>query len=335
MRSIVLIGVGLLVVALAIFLTLFNGEDDTMPESPATSQEQAAPEQAQAPTPPSRKETTPAEPQADANPNVAPSFDVVRVDPEGDVVMAGKATPDADVSVMDSEDVIGKVKADNRGEWVFLPSKPLEPGERELSLSAKNPDETIMKSKDVVVLVVPDRKGEKALAVTMSGDGKGAATALQVPDAEELILSIDAVNYDDQGTLSISGTAPENGTVLLYLDNEFLGGTVADDKHRWTISPQAHVEPGVYELRADHVDDKRKVLNRVSIPFSRAPNMTGVPADRQVVVQPGNSLWRIARRIYGTGFDYAVIYRANKDQINDPDLIYPGQVFELPEQETK
>jgi len=89
----------------------------------------------------------------------------------------------------------------------------------------------------------------------------------------------------------------------------------------------------VYELRADHVDDKRKVLNRVSIPFSRAPNMTGVPADRQVVVQPGNSLWRIARRIYGTGFDYAVIYRANKDQINDPDLIYPGQVFELPAQD--
>jgi len=220
-RSIVLIGIGLLVLALAIFLTLFNNEDEPMPEAPATSQQQAAPEKEQTRQTPADEQTT-AQPDLDENTNVAPSFDVVRVDPEGDVVMAGKATPEADVSVLDSEDVIGKVKADKRGEWVFLPSKPLEPGEREISLSAKNPDETILKSEDVVVLVVPERKGEKALAVAMSGDGNGAATALQVPDAEELILSIDTVNYDDQGTLSISGTAPENGTVLLYLDNNSL-----------------------------------------------------------------------------------------------------------------
>ena len=48
-------------------------------------------------------------------------------------------------------------------------------------------------------------------------------------------------------------------------------------------------------------------------------------------MQPGNSLWRIARRNYGEGIRYTVIYQANREQIRDPDLIYPGQVFEVPE----
>ena len=47
-------------------------------------------------------------------------------------------------------------------------------------------------------------------------------------------------------------------------------------------------------------------------------------------MQPGNSLWRIARRNYGEGPRYTVIYQANKERIKDPDLIYPGQVFVVP-----
>nr|MDJ0980603.1 LysM peptidoglycan-binding domain-containing protein [Kiloniellales bacterium] len=46
--------------------------------------------------------------------------------------------------------------------------------------------------------------------------------------------------------------------------------------------------------------------------------------------QPGNSLWRIARGAYGTGNRYTMIFEANKDQIRNPDLIYPGQIFVLP-----
>jgi nucleoid-associated protein YgaU len=48
------------------------------------------------------------------------------------------------------------------------------------------------------------------------------------------------------------------------------------------------------------------------------------------VVQPGNSLWKLARESYGQGVRYTVIYEANKEQISNPDLIYPGQVFAVP-----
>ena len=49
-----------------------------------------------------------------------------------------------------------------------------------------------------------------------------------------------------------------------------------------------------------------------------------------VIVQPGNSLWRIARRLYGQGIRYTMIFVANQDQIRDPALIYPGQIFIVP-----
>ena len=48
------------------------------------------------------------------------------------------------------------------------------------------------------------------------------------------------------------------------------------------------------------------------------------------MVQPGNNLWNISRVLYGRGIRYTVIYQANRDQIRDPDLIYPGQVFKAP-----
>ena len=49
-----------------------------------------------------------------------------------------------------------------------------------------------------------------------------------------------------------------------------------------------------------------------------------------MIIQPGNNLWRIASRVYGSGLRYTEIYQANADQIRDPNLIYPGQVFGLP-----
>jgi nucleoid-associated protein YgaU len=49
-----------------------------------------------------------------------------------------------------------------------------------------------------------------------------------------------------------------------------------------------------------------------------------------VDIQPGNNLWRIAQHSYGDGLRYTEIYQANRTQIRDPNLIYPGQVFAVP-----
>ena len=58
---------------------------------------------------------------------------------------------------------------------------------------------------------------------------------------------------------------------------------------------------------------------------------TPAAAPTQIVIQPGNNLWKLSRQIYGKGRLYTVIYEANKDQIRKPELIYPGQVFITPQ----
>jgi len=58
---------------------------------------------------------------------------------------------------------------------------------------------------------------------------------------------------------------------------------------------------------------------------------SNLPAGQSIVVQPGASLWRIARRTYGDGIRFSLIYEANQTQIRDPDLIYPGQIFTVPQ----
>ena len=52
---------------------------------------------------------------------------------------------------------------------------------------------------------------------------------------------------------------------------------------------------------------------------------------RVKTVQPGATLWAIAKESYGAGIEYHKVFEANKERIRDPDLIYPGQVFEIPD----
>ena len=95
-----------------------------------------------------------------------PSFDVIRVEPGGDAVMAGRAKPGSTVVIMADGKPIGEVTADGRGEWVFVPTAPLKPGSRELSLEMRLPGGKPVASEDVVVLVVPEP--EKALSGSAS-----------------------------------------------------------------------------------------------------------------------------------------------------------------------
>jgi nucleoid-associated protein YgaU len=54
-------------------------------------------------------------------------------------------------------------------------------------------------------------------------------------------------------------------------------------------------------------------------------------ADGAVIIRRNDTLWRISRRVYGHGVRFSTIYLANQDQISDPDRIWPGQVFKVPE----
>jgi nucleoid-associated protein YgaU len=98
------------------------------------------------------------------------------------------------------------------------------------------------------------------------------------------------------------------------------------------------VAAGVYTLRADQLNAEGRVLSRYETPFQREePELLAAAAAggaaTKITVQPGFTLWGIARETYGDGVMYVRVYEANRAQIRDPDLIYPGQVFSVPGQE--
>jgi nucleoid-associated protein YgaU len=59
-----------------------------------------------------------------------------------------------------------------------------------------------------------------------------------------------------------------------------------------------------------------------------------VPKVTTMTVVRGDSLWRLSRNSLGSGERYALIYKANKQQIRNPNLIYPGQILVVPANET-
>ncbi len=155
-----------------------------------------------------------------------------------------------------------------------------------------------------------------------------AAKAPPPPPARELTLQI--VDYDELGRVVIIGRAEPDAHLFIYLSNRLIGTAKVDAEQTWRLRPRAPVAPGQYRLRVDDVGEGGKVLARIEVGFVRSVVTGPLLRNKYAVVQPGNSLWRIARRTYGSGLKFTVIYQANKDYIQDPDLIYPGQVFKLP-----
>ncbi|GAB3123218.1 LysM peptidoglycan-binding domain-containing protein [Novispirillum itersonii subsp. nipponicum] len=328
-RPVVAVVLGIAVLAAAGVAALLTLEGDKPPQDPPAPA--SAPSAASAPAkpaaPPAQKE--PAKPKAAA---VGPGFDVVRIDPDGNTVIAGRAVPGTDVVILDAGKEIGHAKADERGEWVFLPDRALPPGSRELSLRGVDEKGGPVDSRDVVVLVVPEQKGGKTLAVRTDRE-TGTSTILQgtSPIPAGSVIVLDSVDYDETGALSLRGRTTVPGTVQVYLDNAPVGSVKTADGNTWSLKPEPKAAKGDHTLRADLLDEKGKVVGRIELPFSRI-EIAGMPNGLRVVVQEGNSLWRMARRAYGDGLAYTVIYDANKGQIRDPNLIYPGQVFVVPRQ---
>ena len=407
------------------------------------------------------------EPAADQEPEIAvipPSFDTVRITPDGRAVIAGRAPPGAEVSVKSEAIDLGSETANLSGEWTLVPYVRIPPGDHEFSAIATLPDGTQVESDQVLIVSVPDPDEEdgSVLALLMPREGDGKSTVLQKPapkdeeielagrddatadepvaetekpeadaaeadrpdaddaeagkpdtdvaeagkpeadaaeadepdadvaeagqpdadvaaadepdadvadaaepgadaaedetdlaaieqtapadasDEDELAAAepseaedegpivVDTVDYDDEGEITIAGKAEPEADLNVYIDEEHVGTVETTDEGEWEVTPETKVDPGAYTLRVDQVDPAGLVLARIETPLVRARPELLMLGDAIVVVQPGNSLWRIARRTLGGGVHFTEIYEANQSQIKDPELIYPGQIFTVP-----
>lgn len=342
------------------------------PVEPATDSQAAETSPAVQPTAPAAAEKSAAQPPV-APETTAPKFDTVRVSPDGDAVVAGRADPGAEVSLRVDGKEIARATADAAGNFVSMFDLPTSDAARALDLMTLGPDPVA--SADTVVLsptVAPEpaapEGGESATASV--ADAPTPPTAILLSDQGATVLqgaaqavpgavTIAAIAYTPDGAVQLSGVGAPTATVRLYLNNTGVADALVAGNGTW-VSVLRDVAPGVYQLRADQIDAEGKVTSRFETPFQRetpealAAAMkpaaaAGVPVPRSptepaaapapapvapvsVTVQPGFTLWQIAREKLGDGVMYVKVFEANKEQIGDPDLIYPGQVFTIPDQ---
>ena len=410
--------------------------DKPAPAAPAA--EQKAPASAPAAEASAPKQEAPAA-QPAAAPPAAPTFDVVRVEDNGSVVIAGHAPPKARVEILNGDAVLGSTTADGEGSFAIVLDDPLKPGDYQIALRATPPEGAAMASAQTAVVSVPDRPGGQVLAMveeagkaskllavpepgkkpetpaapepqaaapaqepapaaeqaatpapieepapaateTKPADqaGQPVATAEAKPAPEPAAepqkpaaagprVAVEAVEIDG-GKIFVAGVADAGRKVRAYADDMLLGDAVASPDGNFLIEARRDLPVGQHTIRVDALDaDGSAVVARAAVPFEREPGEavaavapdaapekpaetaaaqpeqapaaatpeTTAPklrnVDGAVIIRRGDSLWRISRRVYGHGIRYSTIYLANQEQIRDPDRIWPGQVFKVPE----
>ena len=179
------------------------------------------------------------------------------------------------------------------------------------------------------------------LDVSLMADGTGE-TGGRLFAGEPPALSLDTVSYDLEGDVVAAGRGQGEREVRVYVNNRLASSSKVQTDGNWRVELR-NVREGVHTLRVDEVDPQGNVQARVESPFKREilPRETLISLNvaqplatarlTRVTIQPGHTLWAIAKDAYGQGVKYVQIYEANLDQIRNPDLIYPGQVFDVPD----
>jgi hypothetical protein len=302
----------------------------------------------------------------------APTFDVARIEPTGEAVIAGRATPGATVELLRNGELHDSAVADQSGQFVMVPPR-FPSGTYDLTLRSKQPDGKQATSKQSVAMAIEPNPTDRPVVALMT-PGKPTVVLSQPPAPKPMagVVVVESVEIEPGGKFHASGRARAGAAVRLYLNDTFVASVTAGADGRFAVTINKGVAPGSYRVRLDEVEpNSGAVRARAEVPFNvpdtmvtasvpaqakasklpdiaaaQQPKLAAVAAivlpdggSRSTVVVPkiatttvfrGDSLWRLSRQTYGVGTRYAVIYKANREQIRNPNLIHPGQIFVLP-----
>ncbi|MCX7565030.1 LysM peptidoglycan-binding domain-containing protein [Sulfitobacter sp. F26169L] len=285
----------------------------------------------------------------------APRFDELRRETDGTTIIAGRAAPLSDVKIMVDGAEIASTTADSTGGFATIAKLPQRDAAQVVTLSARNAQTggSAAQSLDEIILAptkpvqqdtapmpaetaAPERMDEPASVAVLKSDAEGVRLLNPAQTRAMTSVALDTIGYTDQGDVQLTGRAqPDTAKVRVYLDNRSVISLPVDASGRWQ-GDLPDVDEGVYTLRVDEVTASGTVSSRVETPFKRESAATLAQASAtdgpvsSVTVQTGATLWAIARERYGDGTLYVRVFEANQASIRNPDLIYPGQVFDLP-----
>ncbi|MEM1237191.1 MAG: peptidoglycan-binding protein LysM [Pseudomonadota bacterium] len=258
-------------------------------------------------------------------------------------VSDGPAVP---VEEAEGETSVAAATATERAEGGEAMEAPVESAEAAASTEAQDDAESVAAVEvEGATTESAEATGEVVSAApaapqVLLADDEGIRV-LQSPEAMTSV-ALDTITYTDEGDVSLGGRALGDGFVRIYIDDQPITTSRIEADGSWrTALPE--VDTGVYTLRVDELDDEGAVTSRVETPFKRedpdvlaeavaqTPEGGSLVSAPSMTVQPGATLWAIAREKYGEGRLFVKVFEANRGSIQDPDLIFPGQVFDLPD----
>ena len=260
-----------------------------------------------------------------------PSFDKVTVDAGGKLHLSGHAASGSVIIVTSHGVEIARAVADASGAFVLQTEHGLPEGAQDIAISGQSADGSQSFIATTMALTVPPAPVVTPVAPPAPPTPPKTAIAAPPPPlvaAPELALG--AVTYDERGAMRFAGKAAPNTNVRLSVEGQQIGTVTADDAGRWTITPETSFAPGSHNLRLEQMSAAGIPSLPLDTPIVRAPPGAMAVPGSHIVVQPADELWALARTAYGHGEWYMQIYNANRNQIKDPRLIYPGQILAIP-----
>jgi LysM repeat protein len=308
-------------------------------------------------------------PASPENSDGVPTFDVARIEPTGEAVIAGRATPGATVELLRDGEVHDRTVADKSGQFVMVPPR-LPSGTYDLTLRSKQADGTVATSRQHVTAALEPKSTDRPIVALVTPDKPTVVLSQPAgPNPAAGAVVVETVEIEPGGKFHVSGQARPRTALRLYLNDSFITSVTAGADGRFAVTINEGVAPGSYRVRVDEASSSGTVRARAEVPFnapdtaasvsaqataSKRPDTAGpqlaaagatvlpdsgsppstvvVPKIATTTVSRGDSLWRLSQVTYGAGMRYAVIYKANRGQIRNPNRIYPGQVFVLPAQ---
>ena len=251
-----------------------------------------------------------------------PSFDLVRIEKSGNIIIAGRNPRESNISVLINKKIVATKHTNKSGEFVFAPSEALKPGNYVISLI--DADRNI-KSEDSVFVYVSERGYKNSVSLLMTKNG---SKVMQAPELADGDLVVSKIDYLDSGRMVVTGRALPRLRVSLSLDDKYLGfARVSDYKNFGLGADIGKLESGKkYKLNIRLHDGEGTTIANVEHEFVM-PEMTG-DDNTFYTVRRGDCLWIIARNFLRRGVLFTMI--AERNNITNPDLIYPDQLLQIP-----
>ena len=251
-----------------------------------------------------------------------PSFDLVRIEKSGNIIIAGRNPRESNISVLINKKIVATKHTNKSGEFVYAPTDALKPGNYVISLidAEKN-----IKSEDSVFVYVSERGYKNSVSLLMTKNG---SKIMQAPELEDGDLVVSKIDYLDTGRMVVTGRALPRLRISLSLDDKYLGfARVSDYKNFGLGADIGKLESGKkYKLNIRLHDGEGTTIANIEHEFVM-PEMTG-DDNTFYTVRRGDCLWIIARNFLRRGVLFTMI--AERNNITNPDLIYPDQLLQIP-----